>query len=437
LGLTDATLYRYIPAARTANTPGVLQLTLYPKDRGAPEGFQPWRRAAAVHLVKKGFLVLVFDELFDEYINKYKYQKDNMTDATNRSLSPPKNWQDFERISYDIYSRRWQTNDAEMHGRQGQPQAGVDIYGHDRLEKKFVGVQCKGKDQTYNEPLTVTELRQEVEKAKTFRPKLDVFVLATTASNDFKIQELARSITEAHEQQGLFEVRVQGWLTLQQWLTDYPDLLTKHFKDLFPPSEILGGIERGIEATRREGAETRTQLADIKALLTTQADQAPPSDPLATRIMAASRLVDDGLAKGALNALDRIQKEEGDKVSGRNLFRLRAGVGFAQVALGDLPAAVKDFRDAYAAAPNWSNARAILALAELLDGDTASAYSRASEVLTEDQTSYHAAAVVIDTAPPDVTVAELEARVPEGLRNRVDILTRIPRMIPHFATRWS
>lgn len=110
-----------------------------------------------------------------------------MTDATNRSLSPPKNWQDFERISYDIYSLRWQTNDAEMHGRQGQPQAGVDIYGHDRLEKKFVGVQCKGKDQTYNEPLTATELREEVEKAKTFRPKLDVFVLATTASNDFKI----------------------------------------------------------------------------------------------------------------------------------------------------------------------------------------------------------------------------------------------------------
>ena len=73
----------------------------------------------------------------------------------------------------------------------------------------------------------------------------------------------------------------------------------------------------------RRARETRTQLADIKALLTTQADQAAPSDPLGTRIIAASRLVDDGLAQGALNALDRIQKEEGDKVSGRNLFRLR------------------------------------------------------------------------------------------------------------------
>ena len=184
-----------------------------------------------------------------------------------------------------------------MHGRQGQPQAGVDIYGYDRLENKFVGVQCKGKDQTYGEPLTVAELHAEVEKAKIFRPRLDVFVLATTAPNDFKTQEVARSVTETHEQQGLFEVRVQGWQTLQQWLTDYPDLLTKHFKDLFPPSEILGGIERGIAVTRQESADTRTQLADIKALLTAQADQPAASDPLATRITVAARLVDDGVSR--------------------------------------------------------------------------------------------------------------------------------------------
>ena len=123
-----------------------------------------------------------------------------------------------------------------------------------------------------------------------------------------------------------------------------------------------------------------------------------------------------------MNALDRILKEEGDKVSGRNLSRFRAGVGFGHIALGDLPTAAQDFRDAYAAAPKWSNARAILALAELLEGDTASAYSRAVEVLAEDSTSYHAAAVIIDAAPAEVTAAELEARVPTGLRNRVDIL---------------
>ena len=54
---------------------------------------------------------------------------------------------------------------AQMHGRVGQPQAGVDIYGHDRVEGVFVGVQCKGKDQGYDNPLTAAELRDEVKKA--------------------------------------------------------------------------------------------------------------------------------------------------------------------------------------------------------------------------------------------------------------------------------
>jgi transposase-like protein len=33
LGVSPATLYRYMPAARTANTPGVCQRPLYPKNR--------------------------------------------------------------------------------------------------------------------------------------------------------------------------------------------------------------------------------------------------------------------------------------------------------------------------------------------------------------------------------------------------------------------
>jgi hypothetical protein len=39
IGVSPATLYRYIPAARTANTPGLWQRPLYPKDRALQEGF--------------------------------------------------------------------------------------------------------------------------------------------------------------------------------------------------------------------------------------------------------------------------------------------------------------------------------------------------------------------------------------------------------------
>jgi cellulose synthase operon protein C len=346
-----------------------------------------------------------------------------MIDILSRPLPPPKNWQDFEHLCYDIYSRRWRTNDAEMHGRQGQPQAGVDVHGHDRIENdKFVGVQCKAKDQTYGGSLTAAELRDEVYKAQTFTPKLDVFVLATTAPNDTEIQNIAREVTETHRQQGLFEVRVQGWTTLQQWLSDYSDLLTKYYPDLYPPSEMLAGINLGIAATRQEGHETRTEIASLRALLTTRSEQGEPSDPLQSRIIEAAKLTDDGSAQAALRALKRIQREEGSKIVGRNLYRLQAGFGFAHIALGDLSTAIRNFRDAYAAEPQWPNARAILAIAELLEGNATAAYDRAKEAIAADQTSYHAAAVIVDTAPQELRLDEIEALIPEGLRDRVDIL---------------
>jgi hypothetical protein len=39
LGISPATLYRYIPATRAANTPGVCQRLLYPKDRTLRRAF--------------------------------------------------------------------------------------------------------------------------------------------------------------------------------------------------------------------------------------------------------------------------------------------------------------------------------------------------------------------------------------------------------------
>src|SRR3954469_25418699 len=55
---------------------------------------------------------------------------------------------------------------------------------------------------------------------------------------------------------------------------------------------------------------------------------------------------------------------KGEKVTGRNLYRLRAGLGFAHMALGDVGAAINEFRNAQSADPNWPGSGAILAIAE-------------------------------------------------------------------------
>ena len=129
-----------------------------------------------------------------------------MTNVLSRPLPSPSNWQDFERLCFDLFSRLWKTNDAQMHGRVGQPQAGVDVYGADRVENVFAGVQCKGKDQGFENPLTASELRDEVQKAISFDPLLKVFILATTAPNDEAIQKLARDITKEHKQKGHYGI---------------------------------------------------------------------------------------------------------------------------------------------------------------------------------------------------------------------------------------
>jgi tetratricopeptide (TPR) repeat protein len=339
-----------------------------------------------------------------------------MTDITNRVLPEPKNWQDFERLCFDLYRRMWKTSDADMNGRQGQPQAGVDIFGTDRVEGKFVGVQCKGKDRGYGNKLTEPELKAEIQKAKRFIPSLDVFVIATTAPNDVHIQQIARTISCEHAKQELFEVRVQGWGTLQNYITDDPQLLSKHFRDL-APFDLIERMDAGISVTER----VATQVARIGSQLSALSERLDSGDPLEAKIIQAAKLTDDGMAQAALTSLDRILQEDGSRLTPRHLFRLRAGIGFAHVALGDMATAAKDFRDADSAEPEWPGAQAILAIAELLEGRRDSAFDRAKHVLSIDQTSYHAAAVIMDTAPAELGVAELEALIPASLQDRVDI----------------
>ena len=339
-----------------------------------------------------------------------------MTDITNRVLPEPKNWQDFERLCFDLYRHIWKTTDADMNGRQGQPQAGVDVYGTDRVEDKFVGVQCKGKDQGYGDKLTERELRSEIEKAKNFVPALDVFVVATTAPNDVHIQQIARTISREHKKQGLFEVRVQGWGTLQNYITDNVDLFSKHFPDL-APVKVIERIDASIEVTER----VETHVARLGTQLTALSERLDASDPLEAKIIQAAKLTDDGLAQAALTSLGRILQEDGPRLTQRNLFRLRAGIGIGHIAVGDLPTAIQHFRDAYSADPEWPGAQAILAIAELLEGKRDAAFERAKHVLSIDQTSYHAAAVIMDSAPAALGLAELEALIPAGLQERIEV----------------
>src|SRR6266704_3103167 len=134
-----------------------------------------------------------------------------MPTYANLTLTPPKYWEEFEDMLHDLFREEWKDPNTQRHGRSGQSQNGVDVYGQPEQKDKWTGVQAKKKDQLAASAVTTRELESEVNKAKQFKPKLSDFILATTGQRDQHIQEKARLLTESLQKEGLFRVHVYSW----------------------------------------------------------------------------------------------------------------------------------------------------------------------------------------------------------------------------------
>lgn len=127
----------------------------------------------------------------------------------------PANWQDFEQLCFNLWKDIWGSSvHIQRYGRQGQRQHGLDIYWDKHGE--WGGIQCK-----LRSVLTEKDVRDDVEKAKSFKQPLKQLIIATTAPADVAIQDLATEITTAHTQEGRFKVWVYAWQNIE-------DLLLSH-----------------------------------------------------------------------------------------------------------------------------------------------------------------------------------------------------------------
>ncbi len=138
-----------------------------------------------------------------------------MPTYANLTLTPPVYWEEFEDMLLDLFRAEWKDPHTQKHGRSGQSQNGVDVFGQPDQNEEWSGVQAKKKDRLAASTVTTRELQAEVNKAKKFKPKLSEFILATTGKRDKNIQEQARLITEAHQNEGLFRVHVYSWEDLE------------------------------------------------------------------------------------------------------------------------------------------------------------------------------------------------------------------------------
>ncbi len=174
-----------------------------------------------------------------------------MTKLPSIQVPPPSRFEDFEELCLDLWKCLWNDDHAQMHGRRGQSQNGVDVYGcRDGDANAWEGVQCKVKSQLQDKKLTRREIENEVKAALKFESPLRNLVIATTAPRDTQAQEVARKITTAHQREGRFAVRIAAWEDIYADLCAYPQVLQTHYPFLRLVDECGDALRSYLEAVR-------------------------------------------------------------------------------------------------------------------------------------------------------------------------------------------
>jgi hypothetical protein len=162
-----------------------------------------------------------------------------MPTLSGMKLPPPKSPEEFEEIVLSALRIKWSSPNLTMHGRKGQSQDGVDIYGEDDLGR-LVGVQCKNTDL-----LAIGTILAEIKNAELFSPKLNAFYVATSMSSDSRLQKEVRMLSKDRVEGSKFPVAVFFWGDIIQELVKNEPELGKYYPQIVGRSmahgaELLG-----------------------------------------------------------------------------------------------------------------------------------------------------------------------------------------------------
>lgn len=156
-------------------------------------------------------------------------------------LPPPRNWRDFEELMLDVFQVRFECPTAERHGREGQPQSGVDIYGIPEGKANYWGMQCKQHSQhdaaghaVTGGKFTKKEVDDEIVNAESFNPGIECLIFATSAARDEKIQEYVRHVDLRRRKSGRFSVSLLWWEDISAIIVRNDKLLNLFYKRFCP-----------------------------------------------------------------------------------------------------------------------------------------------------------------------------------------------------------
>lgn len=191
-------------------------------------------------------------------------------DFLDKQIAPPRSWDKFEELTRAVFAEAWSDPDARRHGRSGQKQYGVDVFGNPANSPgKTFGVQCKGKSANYGAVATPKEFDAELAKADLFSPPLSHWTFVTTAPDDGSLQRHAQAVSDQRVTQGLFPVTAYGWETMLSLIALQPNVINAFYSE---HSDALQQI-----LARLKDLPSNRQLADLlDAMKVAKAPATPP-----------------------------------------------------------------------------------------------------------------------------------------------------------------
>lgn len=342
----------------------------------------------------------------------------------------------FEDFCLDFFQELWGDDDAQLVGKKGSGQNGVDICGQPNGGTDWFGAQCKNKEQLTDKKLSESEVKGEILKAKGFNPKLKSYIIITTATRNGAIQELARTLSEEHRAEGLFEVKIYAWEDVVKKLIDKtPKTLTKWYPyaampaTLPPETSEIKKAQIEISESEFTGGNHVNIIGDNNVVTVSADDGKGDKDAVYNaQIDTAKLLLDTHNPEKALETLNNLKRDIWTQCGNIAKFRITTNLGFGYSQVGKMEEAARSFIEALQYNPDDEKALLNSATGYLLLEDNQNALVKIEEVLKKNPLSSRAISLKLEAAEDNVSLDDLVSSVPASLKNDATINEVLARL---------
>jgi hypothetical protein len=249
--------------------------------------------------------------------------------TVSQYFQPPLYWQQFEELAVGMLREVYDAPDAQGYGRPGQAQNGVDVYGKSR--HGMIGIQCKrlsDVDEKGNPypggPISRSFLCDAAAESLAFRPKLKIWILATTARRDTSVQGYVNDLNQQWEDEHRHRTAiVWSWDECISYLNSFPLLQRWYYQDVVKmrgPKDLDEVILRTIAMAFARPAfevplhcETSSEflqaLKDTQKALRTGELVDRETRHVIRKAVGGYHELDDEACRGGLSKVDRHLKE--------------------------------------------------------------------------------------------------------------------------------